>query len=100
MTSSCPSYRRHRFPAEIISPLRVAMLPLLPELPRYRGDAGQAWHYGWLRNCPPIRAVPLFGDTADVMPLGEAAAAHLRRGESVLMSSEDRQSTRLNSSHS
>jgi hypothetical protein len=37
---------------------------------------------------PQNRAVALYGDTAVVMPLGEAANAHLRRGEPVLMSGE------------
>ncbi len=37
---------------------------------------------------PQDRAVALLGDTAGVTPLGEAAAAHLRRGEAVLMSGE------------
>ena len=35
---------------------------------------------------PQGRAFALFGDTADVMPLSEAALAHLRQGKSVLIS--------------
>jgi hypothetical protein len=37
---------------------------------------------------PQNRVVPVFGDTADVTPLGEAAAARLRQGGSVLTSPE------------
>jgi len=37
---------------------------------------------------PQHRAVAVFGDTADVAPLGEAATAHLRQGQSLLTSRE------------
>ena len=37
---------------------------------------------------PQNRVVPVFGDTADVTPLGEAAAVRLRQGGSVLTSRE------------
>ena len=50
MTSPAPSYHGYRFPPEIISHAVWLYIPLLSQLPRYRGSAGPARDHGHRRD--------------------------------------------------
>src|SRR5438094_4999694 len=74
------SYRRHRFPPEIIRHAIWLYLRFTPELPRCRGAAGRAWSRHLLRNGATLSAEIRSRDRATAAPAAPSAEQPMAPG--------------------